>query len=116
MRLPPHHRQRLSRLLADGRPRIPVGGNATWVSVLLLDAAPNAVDLTGWTIADRMVRACPLPTEQLAAGAVLQAPITAPTRLENQGGSIRLLVATGLKLDGVTYTEDQARREGWMIA
>jgi len=29
------------------------------------------------------------------------------------GGVITLLDADGLKVDGVAYTRDQARREGW---
>jgi uncharacterized protein YukJ len=94
----------------------PVGPAPEREYVMLLNASPSAVDLTGWTVADRLMRACPLPAGQLAAGAILQAPITAPVQLGNQGGSITLLDAAGLKVDGVTYTVDQASREGWMIA
>jgi hypothetical protein len=32
------------------------------------------------------------------------------------GGTITLLDGTGLKVSGVSYTADQASREGWTIA
>jgi hypothetical protein len=35
--------------------------------------------------------------------------------LGNHGGTITLLDAAGLKVSGVSYTEQQARREGWTI-
>jgi hypothetical protein len=35
--------------------------------------------------------------------------------LGNRGGTITLLDASGLKVHGVSYTSDQARREGWTL-
>ena len=93
----------------------PVGPAPEHESVLLLNASPSAVDLTGWTIADRLKRACPVPAQTLAAGEVLRVPVTEPAQLSNQGGLITLLDASGLKVAGVAYTESDARREGWTL-
>lgn len=62
-------------------------------------------------IADREKRKCPL-AGSLPAGGVLKARLTAPVQLGNSGGIITLLDAQGLKVDGVSYTKEQARREG----
>ena len=68
---------------------------------------PSAVDLTGWRIADRLKRACPVPAQSLAAGEVLRVPVTEPAQLSNQGGLITLLDASGLKVAGVAYTRER---------
>jgi uncharacterized protein YukJ len=93
----------------------PVGGAPERETVLLLNASPDAVDLTGWRLADRLGRTCPLPAQSLAAGALLDAAVAQPVQLGNQGGSISLLDAAGLKVAGVSYTAEQARQEGWTI-
>ena len=49
------------------------------------------------------------------AGGVLKVALTAPTKLGNSGGIITLLNAQGLKVDGVSYTSAQAKREGWLV-
>ena len=38
-----------------------------------------------------------------------------PVQLGNRGGIITLLDNRGLKVDGVSYTEQQAQREGWTL-
>jgi hypothetical protein len=93
----------------------PVGPAPEAEHVLLLNASPSAVDLTGWQIADRAKQRCPVPGGPLAAGATLEVATTAPVALGNHGGTISLLDAAGLKVAGVSYTEAQARREGWTV-
>ena len=93
----------------------PVGPAPEHESVLLMNASPSAVDLTGWRIADRLKRTCPVPAQSLGAGEVLDVPVTEPAQLSNQGGLITLLDAAGLKVAGVSYTADQARQEGWTL-
>ena len=51
----------------------------------------------------------------LPAGGVVKVALTAPTKLGNSGGIITLLNAQGLKVDGVSYTSAQAKREGWLV-
>jgi hypothetical protein len=41
--------------------------------------------------------------------------LAAPVALGNDGGIITLLDARGLKVDGVSYTGADAKREGWTI-
>lgn len=83
--------------------------------VTLLNTSPASIDLTGWVIADRLKNTHPL-AGTLAAGAALVVRLAAPVQLGNQGGIITLLDAAGLKVHGVSYTRQQAEREGWTIA
>ena len=92
----------------------PVGGGAEAESAILLNPTPTAIDLAGWKIADQQKRKCPL-AGRLPAGGVLTVRLAAPTQLGNSGGIITLLDANGLKVDGVSYTGEQAKREGWLV-
>jgi hypothetical protein len=93
----------------------PVGPTPERETVLLLNASASPVDLTGWRIADRLQHACPVPAGPLAPGATLEVVLSEGVQLGNQGGTITLLDAAGLKVSGVSYTADQARREGWTV-
>jgi uncharacterized protein YukJ len=93
----------------------PIGGGTEAETVTLLNASPDQVDLTGWTIADRARNTCPVPDEILAPGATLVVTPTNGVTLGNKGGSITLLDPTGLKVHGVSYSADQARDEGWTV-
>jgi uncharacterized protein YukJ len=92
----------------------PVGGGAEVETVILLNPTPRAIDLGGWRIADQQKRKCPL-AGTLPASGVVTVKLAAPTQLGNSGGIITLLNADGLKVDGVSYTKAQARREGWLV-
>ncbi|GIE85150.1 Uncharacterized protein YukJ [Actinoplanes regularis] len=104
----PDHLVRIVAALAD-----PVGPAPEAETVTLVNASPAEIDLTGWSVVDRATNRQTL-RGRLAAGAVLQVPLAAPVSLGNRGGTITLLNAAGLKVDGVAYTADQAR-EGWTI-
>ncbi len=93
----------------------PSGGAPERESVLLLNASPQQIDLSGWRIADRIKRACAVPGGPLAAGATRSVALTDGVTLGNKGGAITLLDPNGLKVDGVAYTEEQAAREGWTV-
>jgi uncharacterized protein YukJ len=84
-------------------------------TVLLLNASPQPVDLTGWRLADRLMRTRQLPAGVLAAGATLLVHVGDDVQLGNKGGAITLLDHDGLKVDGVAYTADQGGREGWTL-
>jgi uncharacterized protein YukJ len=84
-------------------------------SVLLLNAAPEPVDLAGWRIADRAGQTCPVPGGPLAPGETRRVAVTERVTLGNGGGTITLLDADGLKVGGVAYTAADARREGWTV-
>jgi uncharacterized protein YukJ len=93
----------------------PVGPAPELETVLLLNASPDAIDLTGWRLADRLKQSCPVPAGELAAGATLQVQLTEGVQLGNKGGIVTLLDPAGLKVSGVSYTKEQSRREGWTI-
>lgn len=83
--------------------------------VLLINASPEKVDLTGWQIADQSKHAVGVPAGELPAGAVLEVHLSDGVQLGNSGGSITLLDRAGIKASGVSYTAQQAQREGWTI-
>lgn len=93
----------------------PIGPAPEAETVLLLNASPDAVDLTGWQIADRSKRACPVPGGPLGAGETQRVVLTDGVVLGNNGGAITLLDGAGLKIAGVAYTGDDAAREGWTL-
>jgi uncharacterized protein YukJ len=93
----------------------PAGGSPEHETVLLLNASPQQIDVTGWRLADRMKATCALPSVRLDAGAALNVPVTNGMALGNKGGSITLLDRAGLKVSGVAYTAEQAQREGWTV-
>jgi uncharacterized protein YukJ len=93
----------------------PVGPGPEAETVTLLNASPDAVDLTGWQLADRMKRSCPLPEVVLDPGTTLVAELAPEVQLGNKGGAITLLDPSGLKIHGVAYTADDLPDEGWTV-
>lgn len=83
--------------------------------VTLLNAAPDAVDLTGWRLVDRAGQKSDVPAGPLAPGETLRVDLGDGAQLGNRGGEITLLDASGLKVHGVSYTAEQAAREGWTV-
>jgi uncharacterized protein YukJ len=92
----------------------PLGPAPEHETVTLLNASPQAIDLAGWRVADRMNRAHSL-TGTLAPGTTMVVALPPTVQLGNRGGIITLLNQQGLKVDGVAYTEQQADKEGWTI-
>ena len=92
----------------------PIGPAPEPETVTLLNASPGPVQLTGWKIADRFKNKQSL-TGTLAAGVTLTVPVQPPVHLGNRGGIITLLDDQELKVDGVSYTEQEAQREGWTL-
>jgi hypothetical protein len=93
----------------------PTGPAPEAETVTLLNASPQAVDLTGWSILDREKRRLVLDAGSLAAGDTIRVLLRAPVALGNRGGLISLLDPDGLKVDGVAYTKAQAEGEGWSL-
>lgn len=93
----------------------PTGPAPEHETVTLLNASPAPVDLTGWHLVDRIGQSSAVPAGPLAAGACLLVPLTGGAQLGNHGGEITLKNADGLKVHGVSYTAEQAAREGWSV-
>ena len=92
----------------------PIGPAPEAETVTLLNASPETVRLDGWQLADRSKNKQSL-TGEVASGGTVTIPARPPVQLGNRGGTITLLDDQGLKVDGVSYTEEQARREGWTL-
>ena len=82
-------------------------------TVILLNPTPRAIDLGGWRIADQQKRKRRCGNASRQRCRHRQAGRTDPAG--NSGGIITLLNADGLKVDGVSYTKAQARRERWLV-
>lgn len=86
-------------------------------SVTLLNTTPNSVPLDGWMLVDRARNERRLDGLVIAAGDTVKVDLdTSRVVLGNKGSTISLLDKDGLKIDGVSYTRDDAAREGWTIA
>lgn len=83
-------------------------------TVTLLNVSPQAVSLAGWALADKNKNKFAL-NGSIAAGATLKVTVAAPMQLSNKGGIITVLNEQGLKVDGVSYTQQQAGQPGWTI-
>jgi uncharacterized protein YukJ len=92
----------------------PTGPDPEVETVLLLNPSPQVIELAGWNIADQQKRKCPL-SGSLPAYGTLTVTLGAGVKLGNSGGLITLLDANGLKVHGVSYTKEQARKEGWLV-
>jgi uncharacterized protein YukJ len=93
----------------------PTGPAPEAETVTLLNAGPDAIGLTGWSILDGQKRRMVLDAQTIGAGDTIRVPVAPPVQLSNRGGLITLLDPDGLKADGVAYTKDQAEAEGWSL-
>lgn len=80
----------------------------------LLNTTPAAIELDGWQLADRDKNRQRL-AGRIAPGETLRIRLAPPVVLPNRGGILTLLDATGLKVDGVSYTGAQASAPGRTI-
>ncbi len=92
----------------------PIGPAPEPETVTLLNTSPGPVELAGWMLVDRLKNRQSL-TGTIAAGGTLTVSVQPPVQLGNRGGIITLLDNRELKVDGVSYTEQQAQREGWTL-
>lgn len=83
-------------------------------TVTLLNTSPQDIDLDGWKLLDKAEAEMPL-TGKLASGEARLIVVQAPMVLSNKGGLITLVNAGGLKVDGVSYTKQQASTPGWTL-
>jgi uncharacterized protein YukJ len=94
----------------------PLGDDLGKESVTLMNVSPEAVNLKGWALADKQKHKYPIQDIQLKPGNVVTLPISgADVQLPNEGGIITLLNAQGIKVDGVSYTKEQAQKQGWTV-
>lgn len=82
--------------------------------VTLLNTTNQPINLTGWQLADRDKNRMGL-SGTLAAGETVRVLLTPPVVLPNKGGIVTILNPSGLKVDGVQYTQEQASIQGFTI-
>jgi len=92
----------------------PIGPSPEQETVTLLNASPTLIDLAGWQIADRLKKKFTL-SGTIHPGTAITVTLPQEVQLGNKGGIITLLNSKGLKVDGVSYTAQQAQKEGWTI-
>jgi uncharacterized protein YukJ len=86
-------------------------------AVTLINRTDSDVMLDGWALADKNKRQKSLSGLRLAryATATVVVRENSQMQLSNDGGIITLLDAEGIKIHGVSYTKQDAAREGWLV-
>ena len=102
----PDHHARIIAALVN-----PKGTDTSRETVTLLNPTSAAINLQGWKLLDRLNQAHAL-SGVLPPGDTLRITLAATVQLSNKGGTITLINAQGLKVDGVAYTEADAKGEG----
>jgi uncharacterized protein YukJ len=83
-------------------------------AVSLLNTSPAVVDLEGWALLDKQKNRQAL-SGTIGPGETLRVRVVPPAQLSNKGGLITLLNADGLRVDGVSYTREEAQNPGWTV-
>jgi uncharacterized protein YukJ len=90
----------------------PLPDNPT--TITLLNATPDPIDLTGWVLIDRRQDAQKLQGT-IVGGAAAVIKIDSSVHFDYSGGIITLLNEAGLKVHGVSYTQNQLPKPGWSL-
>jgi uncharacterized protein YukJ len=86
----------------------PAGAEEGRETVTVINTTPKKISLKGWKLANKQNQTLGL-SGAVDANAPLVIRLPAGFQLANEGGTITLLDDRGLKVDGVSYTKDQAR-------
>lgn len=91
----------------------PVGADPGSETVTLLNTGPTAIPLAGWRLVDKAGNYYEISDLDLSGGIAKTIVLPANTmQLSNRGGEIRLVDRTGHTAHLVTYSRQQAEREG----
>ncbi len=94
----------------------PEGHDPGQESVTLLNTTLLPAEFEDWSIADKNKNLTTLGAEVLSPGDAVRIVLDGSgAQLGNKGGIITLLDPEGLKIDGFSYTRDQARKERWTL-
>jgi hypothetical protein len=82
----------------------------------LLNTSDRVISRDGWHLADKQKARMPL-SGTLDPGITLRVDVKPPVALSTKGDIITLLLLNqnGLKVQGVSYTKQQANQPGWTI-
>ena len=85
-------------------------------AVYLLNTTDKDISLEGWAIADKLKKKELIKIKTIKAGEVLRLQLSGTTaQLSNDGGIITLLNKEGLKIHGVSYTKEDAQKQGYVV-
>lgn len=94
----------------------PAGDDVKKEYIILLNKSTKAIDLKGWQILDKLDKRDTINQGVIQAGDTLKITLTGlGAQLSNKGGTITLLNKDGLKVDGVSFTKDDASHEGEIV-
>jgi uncharacterized protein YukJ len=93
----------------------PKGNDVGQETVILLNTTPVPVSLDGWFLTDQLKRKFSL-TGSIDGGFPRLIQLSGDdVQLGNDGGVITLLNPQGIKVDGVSYTQEDAKKQGQTI-
>ncbi|GAB4329103.1 MAG: hypothetical protein OHK0047_15780 [Leptolyngbyaceae cyanobacterium] len=94
----------------------PLGADSGKETVTLLNVSPETVNLKGWALADKQKHKYLIQDLSLKAGGVATIVLKdSAMQLPNEGSIITLLNPQGIKVHGVSYTQEQAQKQGWTV-
>jgi len=94
----------------------PTGEDPGHETVTLINPTPTGIDLNGWAIVDRNKKRSELHNTLLESGKTIRIVLDGKgAQLSNKGGVISLLDENGIKIDGVSYSQEEARKQGWSL-
>ncbi|MBC7776799.1 MAG: DUF2278 family protein [Phycisphaerae bacterium] len=84
--------------------------------LILLNKSSRPVNLDGWQIMDKLNKKDFISNKMIEAGDTLRIKLSGQgAQLSNKGGNITLLNKEGLKIDGVSYTKEDASVQGELV-
>jgi uncharacterized protein YukJ len=94
----------------------PAGDDPGKEYIILLNKTNKDIDLAGWQIVDKLKKKDIIGNKILPAGDTIRIPLSgAGAQLTNKGGNITLLNKENVKVDGVTYTKNDAEIEDQLV-
>lgn len=95
----------------------PAGDDVGKESVYIINLSPEDIPLKGWSIVDKLGKKETIAGNVvLAAHSVLTIRLTGRSaQLGNSGGTITLQNQSGQKIDGVAYTQEQAKQQNYLL-
>lgn len=92
----------------------PKGRESGAETLSLLNISDSSIDLTSWEIQDNRGRTDMIGNVSISPGVMLTF-VLQNVRLTNTGGEVRLVTPEGELIEQVSYTGEQAHREGWLV-
>jgi uncharacterized protein YukJ len=94
----------------------PLGDDAGKETVTLINSSPQQIDFNGWSLTNKLKQKQPLDGLKIEPSASVTVPLDKQKiQLSNDGGIITILNQEGIKVDGVSYTKEDAKDQGWTV-